>query len=400
MKAIVVGAGIGGLVSAIALERAGIDVEIVETATRLGEIGAGLSLWPNAMAALGTLGLETMVAARGIELDIGAIRSRDGRPAFLWDRSTSFEFLGGVPVMLHRAELQSALLEACSNVPLQLGAQAVSVERRPGGCRVVLGNGQTCDADLVVGADGIRSAVRKSLDSADVRYAGLTSWRAVIDRPYPDGSSMWIADGKQFLATALAGQRTYISGLLRLPEGRNRALPDWGSVMRREFTGFDPVVGGAIDDIPEDGYYRDDIYYRPPARRVVWGRAVLVGDAAHPVTPDLGQGGCQAIEDAVTLGHCLQGGVDIDEALRRYESTRLPRVRMVARYSRWIGLVMASRNPLVASNAVRHVLVAWSRPISAAGRVSLRQMARHASRESFLASLPSRPVAQERTPEP
>ena len=388
MKAIVVGAGIGGLMSAIALRRVGIEVEIIEGASRLDEVGAGLSLWPNAMAALATLGLEEVVTSHGVELDVGSIRSRDGRPVYVWDRAGAFEFLGGVPLLIHRAHLQALLLQAAHGIAVRLGARATAVEQLPDRCKVRCEGGDSHEADFVVGADGIRSAVRKSVEPSAPRYAGLTSWRAVIDQPYPDGSSMWVADGKQFLATTLAGDRTYISGLLRFREGHNRAAPLWGPVLRRHFDGWDRTITDAIDAIPEDGYYRDDIYYRPPTKQLVWGRAVLVGDAAHPITPDLGQGGCQAIEDAVTLGVCLQAGSTLEEGLRTYQASRLPRVRRIARDSRLIGHVMASRNPLIASNSIRHALLKWQQPVTFAARINLRQMARHASRGAFLASLP------------
>lgn len=388
MKAVVAGAGIAGLVSAVSLARAGVEVEIVEAARELAEIGAGLSLWPNAMAALAEVGLEDAVGAQGVELDVGAIRSRDGRPAYVWDRPGAFRFLGGVPVMVHRAELQSLLRQACADVPLRLGARAAAVEQDQDVCRLVLDSGEVLRADLVVGADGIRSAVRRSLDSTPPRFSGLTSWRAVIPRPYPDGSSMWVADGKQFLATSLSSGRTYISGLLRMPEGRSRATPDWGGVLRSEFGGWDRTITEAIEAIDQSAYYRDDIYFRPPPDRLVWGRVVLVGDAAHPVTPDLGQGGCQAIEDAVTLGWSLQAAGEVGEALLSYQKTRLARVRPVARDSRLIGRVMASRNPLVASTRIRHALLAWPGPVEAAGRLNLRRMARYASREAFAGSLP------------
>lgn len=374
--------------SAIALSRAGIEVEIVEGASRLGEIGAGLSLWPNAMAALATLGLEEVVADHGVELDVGSIRSRDGRPVYVWDRAGALEFLGGVPLLIHRADLQGVLLKARRDIPLRLGARVTAIEQLSDRCRVIVGCGDTHEADFVIGADGVRSAVRKSVEPSSPRYAGLTSWRAVVDRPYADSSSMWVAGGKQFLATALVGGRTYVSGLLRLPEGLSRSTPHWGRVLRSHFDGWDHVVMDLIDAVPEDGYYRDDIYYRRPANQLVWGRVALVGDAAHPVTPDLGQGGCQAIEDAVTLGLCLQSATNLDEALGVYQACRLPRVRRVARNSRLIGHVMASRNPLVASTAIRHTLLAWQRPITAMARVNLRQMARHAGRQAFGASLP------------
>jgi 2-polyprenyl-6-methoxyphenol hydroxylase-like FAD-dependent oxidoreductase len=172
-----------------------------------------------------------------------------------------------------------------------------------------------------------------------------------------------------------------------MPEGNNRATTHWGDVLRTQFQGWDRTVAEAIDAIAEEGYYRDDIYYRPPVRQLVWRNVALVGDAAHPFTPDLGQGGCQAIEDAVTLGECLRRSGRPHQALLDYQRARLGRVRKVARDSRVIGQLMASRNPLVGSTRIRHALLAWERPIAAARRLNLRRIARHASRQAFLSSL-------------
>ncbi len=237
LRAIVVGSGIGGLTSAIALKNAGVEVELVEAARKLAEIGAGISLWPNAMAALAELELEQTVVTRGVELDVGAIRSREGRPAYVWDRQGGLKYLGGVPVMVHRADLQSLLLEACEGLPTRFGARVIHVDQGESGCRVVLESGEVLYSEVVVGPDGIRSAVRRSFESSAPEFSGSTSWRAVMQGPYPDGSSMWVAEGKQFLLTSLSRDRTYMSGLLRMPEGRSRATPEWGRVLRKEFHG-------------------------------------------------------------------------------------------------------------------------------------------------------------------
>lgn len=383
MRVVVVGAGIGGLTCAIGLRQAGIDVEIVERAGGLAGIGAGISLWPNALAALDVLGLEDTVAAAGREFASGTIRRPSGARFPVFDPEQMRRYFGSLPVLMHRADLQRVLQDAAGGISIALGARCEAVRTEGEHISVRLSDGSTRTADVVVGADGVRSAVRASVEPSEPRYVGLAAWRAVIptDVAVPD-LTLSVGDGKQFLAAPLSEGRTYVAGLLPMPEGTFAELPELGPVLREAFQGWHDPVGRLIDDTPESAYIRGDVFDRPRPARLCWGRVALIGDAAHPVTPDLGQGGCLAIEDAVVLARCLQGAHEIPRALQRYEQARLRRVRTVVLESRWTGKVFASPDPVV--QAIRSGILG-----GLPTRARLRHIARYAGRDAFRARLPS-----------
>ena len=382
MRVLVVGAGIGGLTCSIGLQRIGVDVEIIERAGDLASIGAGISLWPNALAALNEVGVESAVAAAGIEFASGNIRRPSGKPFNIFEPAQMRRYFDGMPVMMHRADLQRVLLDAAKDIRVSLGVRCERVVTDGDQVTLRLSDGSTRTADLVVGADGVRSAVRASVDPSLPRYVGLAAWRAVMATTVPVRDT-WISigHGKQFLAAPLSGGRTYVSGLLPMAEGAFDEIPHLGPFLRESFQSWHDPIDQLIEDTPEDAYIRGDVYDRPRPTRLCWGRVALIGDAAHPVTPDLGQGGCLAIEDAVVLARCLQLVEDIPGALALYEQTRLRRVRTIAFESHWTGAVFASSNPAI--EAIRSAILGGM-PTG----VRLRHLARYASRNAFLKGLP------------
>jgi 2-polyprenyl-6-methoxyphenol hydroxylase-like FAD-dependent oxidoreductase len=382
VRVLVVGAGIGGLTCGVGLQHAGFDVEIVERAGDLAGIGAGISLWPNALAALNELGVEAAVAAEGIEFASGNIRRPSGEPFSIFEPEQMRRYFDGMPVLMHRADLQRVLLDAAKNIDITLGTGCQSVVTEGEEVTVRLSDGSTRTADLVVGADGVRSAVRASVDPSRPRYVGLAAWRAVISTAVPVRDSwLSIGHGKQFLAAPLSEGRTYVSGLLPMSEGAFTEIPHLGPFLRESFQGWHDPIDQLIGDTPEDAYIRGDVYDRPRPSRLCWGRVALIGDAAHPVTPDLGQGGCLAIEDAVVLARCLQLVEDIPGVLKLYEQARLPRVRTIVFESHWTGKVFASPNPVI--EAIRSAILRGMPT-----RTRLRHLSRYASRDAFLKGLP------------
>lgn len=197
----VVGAGIGGLSAAIALSRIGCDVQVVERARTLSAVGAGISLWPSGLAALAELGLDGPVAELGAEFASVTIRTGAGRVLNTFDRAGVQQRLGGLGVMMHRADLQQVLVTAANDIPVQLGTRCERVTGNgAGGVSLSLSDRRVLTADLVVGADGVHSQVRQCLAAGPPRYTGLTSWRAVIDEDL-GVSDAWLSvgSGKQFL---------------------------------------------------------------------------------------------------------------------------------------------------------------------------------------------------------
>jgi 2-polyprenyl-6-methoxyphenol hydroxylase-like FAD-dependent oxidoreductase len=382
VRVLIVGAGIAGLTCGIALQRIGADVGIVERAADLAEIGAGISLWPNALAALGELDMEAAVAAEGIEFASGNIRRPTGEPFNIFEPELMRRYFDGMPVMMHRADLQRILLNAADKIDISLGTRCESLVVRGEEVKVRLSDGSTRSADVVVGADGVHSAVRASVEPSQPRYVGLSAWRAVISTAAAvQDSWLSVGHGKQFLATPLSGGRTYVSGLLPMPEGVFGELPHLGPFLNESFRHWHEPIAQLIDDTPEDAYIRGDLYDRPRPSQLCWNRVVLIGDAAHPVTPDLGQGGCLAIEDAAVLARCFELAAEVPRALELYEQARLPRVRTIVFESHWTGKVFASPNPVI--ELIRSAIL---RGMPTGAR--LRHLARYASRDAFLKSLP------------
>lgn len=339
--ATVVGGGIGGLAAAIALHRRGWRVEVLERAPAFTEIGAGISLWPNALHALEALGLAGTVRARGAVEAAGGVRDRHGRWLSRTDNAELTRRFGHPLVVLHRADLLRALTDALPADSLRPGSE-VSAVRDDGRSVIVEHHGGESRADLVIGADGLRSVVRGALWPAapGPRYAGYTAWRMVTEPladPPAEGAATW-GRGERFGYTALPGGRMYCFATASLPPGSASGRSEHAELLRRFGSWPDPVPA-LLAAVPADTVLRHDLYDLPPLPSFAHGRVGLLGDAAHAMTPNLGQGACQALEDAVTLAHCLDGTPDITAALTSYDLQRRPRTQDVARRSARLGTI-------------------------------------------------------------
>jgi len=375
---VVVGAGIGGLASAVALHQAGIDVTVVEQASQISEIGAALSLWPNAIAACEAIGVANAIRKVASPELGGGVNAPNGRRIVEADPDSADRSLGGPAVLIHRAQLQRILLEAASEVDVRVGARCVNVVQDANGTTVQLHGGLDLRSDATIGADGIWSVVRASLgDDTPPRFTGIACWRTLVENP---GSLVdsWITagEGYQFLAAPMADGLAYVACSARLSEGNAPAMGDQVSYLRRTFGGWHDPIPSVLAVLREEDLLVNDLYDRPPPKWLVHGRVALVGDAAHPMTPDLGQGGCQAIEDAVVLGDCFRSGGTVEEVLLRYEKRRLKRVRSTVAASAQICRVMNTTSMLVAG-----IRIAAVRALPSS--LGLRYLARFASRESF-----------------
>lgn len=339
--ATIVGGGIGGLAAAIALHRRGWRVEVLERAPEFTEIGAGISLWPNALRALDALGLADVVRQLGAVEASGGVRDRRGRWLSRTDNAELVRRFGHPLLVVHRAELLRALTEALPPACLRPGSEVVAVrddDRGP----VVEHRGGVSRSDLVVGADGLRSVVRRTLwpDAPGPRYAGYTAWRMVTEplaEPPAEGAATW-GRGERFGYTALPGGRMYCFATASLPQGTATRSTDHAELLRRFGAWPDPIPA-LLAAVPADAVLRHDLYELPPQPSFVHGRVALLGDAAHAMTPNLGQGACQALEDAVTLAVCLDGTQDTAAALRSYDRLRRPRTQAVARRSARLGAI-------------------------------------------------------------
>jgi 2-polyprenyl-6-methoxyphenol hydroxylase-like FAD-dependent oxidoreductase len=344
---LIAGGGIGGLTLGVALRRAGLSVRIFERASALRPVGAGITMQANAMLAFRAIGLDAAVAAAGHEMQRGAILDHRGRSLGTMLVSEMAAELGAPMIAIHRARLQEVLQEALGPEPLVLGTKVVGFRDEQEGLIVRLSDGSEARGDLLVGADGLRSTVRAQLlNDGEPRYAGYTSWRGVCEVAGvadPSFTSESWGPGLRFGIVPIDQGRTYWFATANVPPGGIDA-PDAHAELHSRFSGWHEPIGALIENTPASAIVRTDIHDRPPLRHWGRGRVALLGDAAHPMTPNLGQGGGQAVEDAVVLARCLAAEAEVPVALARYEALRLPRANDFVIRSRRFGQVTQWEN--------------------------------------------------------
>ena len=349
-KALIAGAGIAGLAAGIALRKAGLEVELFERTDDLREIGAGLSIWPNGTEALRNLGVEV----RALPVRRLAVRSWRGKHRTEVPVDALPARYGSEMLLVHRADLQAGLSAAFGDGGIRFRSEVAGFTAEGDGVRLTLRSGESALGDLVLGADGLRSAVRDQLlDDGPPVYLGSTIWRGIAP---PDGINLepgqglnWVGRGGEFLAFHLAGDRIYWAGVARATEGGRPGLEGHKPGLLERFRDWDDLVPALIGATDEKDILRNDMYDRPPAHRWAVGRVALIGDAAHPMTPNAGQGACQALVDAVVLGDCLASVPDVVAAMRAYQERRLARANSVVRISRQATRASQLENPLLCS---------------------------------------------------
>ena len=344
-KAIIIGAGIGGLAAGIALHQAGMEVEIFERAPAIRELGAGISLWANAIHALHRLGLGDALSTLSVPYAMDGLRSSNGAPLVKISMTELERQIGTAIVVLHRADLLGLLLKALGTQHIRFGASCVGCHLDTQGATASFADGRQVRSDLIVGADGLHSVIRAALHRMQPpRYAGCTAWRAVV--PFPaeiQASESW-GQGSVFGKVPMRGNQVYWYATKNVPEGERS--PNEKAELLRLFQGWHAPIEALIEATDDSAIVRNDIYDRPCLR--TWGKGcvTLLGDAAHPMTPFLGQGGCQALEDAVVLGQCVRNAVSIEAALRAYERERVPRANALVKRSRAVGRIAQLQWPL------------------------------------------------------
>lgn len=347
LKAVIVGAGIGGLTAGVALKQAGYEVEIFDRVEELRPAGAGISLWSNGIKVLNRLGLGEKMAAIGGEMNAMEYRShRDDSLSYI-DLHPLFEKVGQRPYPVARTDLQAMLLEAVGEEHVHLGMPCVGVDQDEHSATAIFENGQRIKGDVVIGADGVRSTVRSYVLNRKVerRYARYVNWNGLVEAD-PDlcARDLWVlyvGESKRASMMPVGGNRFYYFFGAPMPAGTQVEPSQIRSELATLFAGWPPAVQNLIQTLEPEATNRLEICDMDPIEKLVRGRVALLGDSAHATTPTLGQGGCQAIEDAEVLTRYLVStNLSVADALQRYETARKERTaQLVLKARKRTGLI-------------------------------------------------------------
>lgn len=359
-KVIIIGGGIGGLTCAIAALQAGFEVEVYEKRTWEGMVSGagGIFIQRNAMTVYDQLGLSQVLYEKGGKIEKGGFSNYQGKPLYI--NSPEFVNCSDLGVCLSRPALQSLLSDGLPSGILKTEKKFVNFRERDEKIEVNFEDGDSTWGDVLVGADGLYSQVRASLNSdsalEDPIYSGMRCWRGCFN---PEGIEFnreysWMeywGIGDRFGYFTIGDGQYSFYAFDNLPLETPGSEPGTRKALLRQiFQHYSSPVPEIIEALEETDIYEDNIYDRPPLSSV-WGhdRVTLIGDAAHPVQPNLGQGGCMAIEDAYELVYSIQTCADLSQvapSLREFEQRRTPRVTQVFATSRQIGSLGQLENPL------------------------------------------------------
>ena len=330
MEIAIIGAGMGGLTTGIALKKFGHRVTIYEQAEQILPVGAAISLWSNGVKCLNYLGLTEQVAKLGGQMnDLAYIDGLNGEVMTQFSLAPLIEEVGQRPYPVSRAELQNMLMDAFGRQDIQLGKRMVSIEDKGQHVEIGFQDGSTVSAALLIGADGTHSMTRQYVLGKQVerRYAGYVNWNGLVeiseDLAPAQQWTTFVGEGKRASLMPVAEHRFYFFFDVPLPAGLENQRSEYKILLKQYFSGWCSQVQCLIDSIDEQKTNRVEIHDIEPFNQFYKGRVVILGDAAHSTTPDIGQGGCQAMEDAIYLARALQiNTLGLEDALKRYQNKR------------------------------------------------------------------------------
>ncbi|XBS70912.1 FAD-dependent urate hydroxylase HpxO [Acerihabitans sp. KWT182] len=334
MNVIIIGAGMGGTTAGIALQNSGCRVEIYEAVKEIKPVGAAISIWPNGVKCLNLLGLHRKVKALGGNMAAMAYRDyRTGETLTQFSLRPLVERVGEYPYPVARSDLQSMLMDAFGRERIFLGKRLVKVEDDGQEVIAWFEDGSKARGDLLIGADGAHSVVREYVlgHAVERRYAGYVNWNGLIaaDEAFAPRElwTTYVGQGKRVSLMPVAGGRFYFFFDVPLPKGLTPRPTEVTGDLLGYFDQWCAPVRRLIESLDPAAVNRVEIHDTDPLSQLVRGRVALLGDAGHNATPDIGQGGCAAMEDAVVLAGVLRThSLGIEDALQRYQDKRRERV--------------------------------------------------------------------------
>lgn len=333
MKVVIIGAGMGGMSAAIALRQIGIDTAVYERVTENKPVGAAISVWSNGVKCLNYLGLQEETAKLGgIVETMSYLDAHTGETMCRFSMQPLIDQVGQRPYPIARAELQLMLMQAYGVDDVNFGMKMVSVADGDDAATATFADGTTVTADVIIGADGASSLTREYVLGGPVtrRYAGYVNFNGLVDTDDAIGPATewttYVGEGKRVSVMPVAGGRFYFFFDVVEPEGVRYERGTAREVLRGHFAGWAPGVQTLIDKLDPLTTNRVEILDLDPFHTWVKGRVAVLGDAAHNTTPDIGQGGCSAMEDAIALQWAFKDNpADVHAALAAYQAARTER---------------------------------------------------------------------------
>lgn len=335
MKAIIIGGGIGGLSAAIALKRCGIATEVYEAVKEIKPVGAAISIWPNGVKCLNWLGMKEPLKRLGGAMEFMAYRDYlHGKTLTRFSLEPLIQSVGERPYPVARAELQDMLIDTYGRCAIEFGKRVAKIEEYDGGVRAIFEDGHIAQGDLLIAADGTHSVIRPYVlgHETERRYAGYVNWNGLVEIDESIApANQWttfVGEGKRVSLMPVSGNRFYFFFDVPLPKGLSENRSTLKADLAGYFTGWAQPVQKLIAAINPETTNRIEIHDIDPFMQLVRGRVALLGDSGHSTTPDIGQGGCAAMEDAVVLAIALQtNSLGVEDALLRYQEKRAWRVK-------------------------------------------------------------------------
>jgi len=340
LNIVIIGGGIGGLAAGIALQKAGFAPRIYERAPEFGEVGAGISISPNATLGLESLGFRDALNTHANEpLEQQLYHGKTGELLKSFDRRDCRKTYKAAYYQLHRADLLNMLIDRFGQENCSMNKSLQGIESREDAVTLSFEDGSTEIVDVAIAADGLRSVVRDALfDSNPPEFSGHVAWRALVPAEQLGPKSTerlninHLGTGRNIVSYPVRG--TEQVNIVALTKADNWVEESWNAKaekpeLARHYEGWTDYVQDLLKAIPSDELYRWGLFLRKPLNNWTSGRTVLLGDAAHPMLPYMGQGASSAIEDGVVLGRAFSKADSPEQALKIYTDTRIERASLL-----------------------------------------------------------------------